>query len=104
MQIHELNNFTGTLGAGSYVAIDDGNDTGKVSTQQILANTEARIDNIIAGEAPSAAEVTDARYGADGVTYTSLGTAIRTQFTDVKNHLKQKRICPLQAVGNLLST
>lgn len=87
MQIHELNNFTGTLGAGSYVAIDDGNDTGKVSTQQILANTEARIDNIIAGEAPSAAEVTDARYGADGVTYTSLGTAIRTQFTDVKSAL-----------------
>lgn len=87
MQIHELNNFTGTLGAGSYVAIDDGNDTGKVSTQQILANTEARIDNIIAGEAPSAAEVTDARYGADGVTYTSLGTAIRTQFTDVKADL-----------------
>lgn len=89
MQIHELNNFTGTLGAGSYVAIDDGNDTGKVSTQQILANTEARIDNIIAGEAPSAAEVTDARYGADGVTYTSLGTAIRTQFTDVKSDLVQ---------------
>lgn len=88
MQIHELNNFTGTLGAGSYVAIDDGNDTGKVSTQQILANTEARIDNIIAGDAPSAAEVTDARYGADGVTYTSLGTAIRTQFTDVKSDLK----------------
>lgn len=91
MQIHELNNFTGTLGAGSYVAIDDGNDTGKVSTQQILANTEARIDNIIAGEAPSAAEVTDARYGADGVTYTSLGTAIRTQFTDVKSDLEAEQ-------------
>lgn len=92
MQIHELNNFTGTLGAGSYVAIDDGNDTGKVSTQQILANTEARIDNIIAGEAPSAAEVTDARYGADGVTYTSLGTAIRTQFTDVKSALTKSGV------------
>lgn len=95
MQIHELNNFTGTLGAGSYVAIDDGNDTGKVSTQQILANTEARIDNIIAGEAPSAAEVTDARYGADGVTYTSLGTAIRTQFTDVKSDLSFNEIFTL---------
>ena len=89
MQIHELNNFTGTLGAGAYLAIDDGTDTGKVSTQQILANTEARIDNIIAGDAPSAAEVTDARYGADGVTYTSLGTAIRTQVSDLKADINQ---------------
>ena len=89
MQIHELNNFTGTLGAGAYLAIDDGTDTGKVSTQQILANTEARIDNIIAGDAPSAAEVTDARYGADGVTYTSLGTAIRTQVSDLKADINE---------------
>lgn len=45
----------------------------------------ARIDNIVApsGEAPSAEEVTDARVGADGVTYPSLGTAIRTQIEDV---------------------
>lgn len=85
MQIHELNNFTGTLGSGAYLAVDDGNDTGKLSTQQLLAATEARIDNIIAGEAPSAEEIVDARLGADGVTYTSLGTAIRTQFTDVKS-------------------
>ena len=84
MQIHELNNYTGTLGASSFLVVDNGVDTGKVSTQQILANTEARIDNIIAGDAPSAAEVTDARYGADGVTYTSLGTAIRTQVSDLK--------------------
>lgn len=87
MQIHELNNFTGTLGAGSYVAIDDGNDTGKVSTQQILANTEARIDNIIAGPAPSAEEIVDARLGDDGVTYPSLGDAIRDQVSDLKAEL-----------------
>ena len=48
---------------------------------------DARIDQIIApsGSAPSAAEVTDARIGADGVTYSSLGTAIRTQVTDLKS-------------------
>ena len=94
MQIHELNNFTGTLGAGAYLAVDDGNDTGKLSTQQLLAATEARIDNIIAGPAPSAEEIVDARYGADGVTYPSLGDAIRDQVTDLKDDLT------LLSVGN----
>ena len=89
MQIHELNNFTGTLGAGAYLAVDDGNDTGKLSTQQLLAATEARIDNIIAGPAPSAEEIVDARYGADGVTYPSLGDAIRDQVTDLKSDLSE---------------
>ena len=85
MQIHELNNFSGALGSGAYLAIDDGNDTGKISSQGLLAATEARIDNIIAGPAPSAEEIVDARLGADGVTYSSLGTAIRTQFSNVEN-------------------
>ena len=50
----------------------------------------ARIDNIIApsGEAPSAAEVTDARVGADGTTYNSLGTAIRTQVNALTEGIK----------------
>ena len=92
MQIHELNNFTGTLGAGAYLAVDDGNDTGKLSTQQLLAATEARIDNIIAGPAPSAEEIVDARYGADGVTYPSLGDAIRDQVTDLKDDKVEKTV------------
>lgn len=87
MQIHELNNFTGTLGSGAYLAIDDGTDTGKISSEGLLAATEARIDNIIAGPAPSAEEIVDARLGADGVTYPTLGDAIRDQFTDVKSDL-----------------
>lgn len=87
MQIHELNNFTGTLGSGAYLAIDDGTDTGKISSQGLLAATEARIDNIIAGPAPSAEEIVDARLGADGVTYPSLGDAIRDQFTGVKSDI-----------------
>lgn len=47
----------------------------------------ARIDEIIApsGEAPSPAEVTDARIGANGVTYTSLGSAIRSQVTNLQD-------------------
>lgn len=87
MQIHELNNFTGTLGSGAYLAVDDGNDTGKLSTQQLLAATEARIDNIIAGPAPSAEEIVDARLGDDRVTYPSLGDAIRDQVGDLKSDI-----------------
>ena len=94
MQIHELNNYNGDLGSTAYLAVDDGSDTGKVSAQRLTAavsdeitelDTElnARIDNIIAGgTAPSAAEVTDARLGENGITYASLGGAIRDQFAD----------------------
>lgn len=98
MQIHELNKFAGQLGASSYIAVDDGTDTGRLSTQDLLQPTEAgmqdledrlnaRIDNIIGGgTAPSAAEVTDARLGAaalGSVSYPSLGDAIRGQVTEL---------------------
>ena len=53
------------------------------------ASLQSQIDQIIApsGEAPSAAEVQNARIGADGVTYDTLGNAIRKQVTDLKNQL-----------------
>lgn len=101
MQIHELNNYTGDLDSGAYLAVDNGSDTGKVSTTELFEDTNeavsqldtslnARIDNIIAGgEAPSASEIVDARRGANGVDYASLGTAIRTQFTDLKSETNE---------------
>lgn len=101
MQIHELNNFTGTLGSGAYLAIDDGNDTGKISSQGLLAATEARIDNIIAGPAPSAEEIVDARLGDDGVTYPSLGDAIRDQFTNVKSALTDETNARILLAGRM---
>ena len=102
MQIHELNNYNGNLDSSAYLAVDNGSDTGKVSTAELLADTNAavsqldtvlngRIDNIVAGgEAPSTSEIVDARYGADGVTYHSLGAAIRYQFTDLKSDTVNK--------------
>ena len=50
-----------------------------------------RIDNIVApsGEAPSAAEVTDARVGDDGIPYNSLGLAIRKQLSFIKGAIGQ---------------
>lgn len=104
MQIHELNDFTGILGTGSFVAVDNGVDTGKVSTEQIIADTKeeiskldsflnARIDNIIAGgAAPSEAEIVDARLGADGNVYPSLGDAIRGQIDDLQAYIDPREI------------
>lgn len=54
------------------------------------SNLQSQINQIVApsGEAPSAAEVQNARIGADGVTYDTLGTAIRTQVNNLNNDLK----------------
>lgn len=90
MQIHELDNYSGALDSNAYTVIDNGEDTGKLSVPDLLsiatqaiAAANARIDNIIAGgDAPSAAEVTDARLGANGVVYPSLGDAIRSQIDE----------------------
>lgn len=98
-EIHELNNFSGTLDSDTYLAVDDGAGTGKVTMGQFLAGTDARIDNIIAGPAPSAQEVTDARLGDDGVVYPSLGDAIRDQVGDLKSAFKAKII----GTANLLN-
>jgi hypothetical protein len=54
------------------------------------ASLQSQINQLIApsGEAPSAAEVENARVGADGTVYPTLGDAIRTQVTDVKSALE----------------
>lgn len=88
MDIHELNTFSGTPGSGDYLATDNGNDTSKIPITDITGPLNARINNIIAGgDAPSEAEIVDARLGADGVTYPSLGDAIRGQVSDLKSDL-----------------
>lgn len=55
---------------------------------------QTQINQIIApsGEAPSAAEVENARVGADGVTYQTLGEAIRTNDTELRNILNPQTI------------
>ena len=59
----------------------------EIVRQQTLM--QAEIDEIIApsGEAPSAAEVQNARIGADGTVYDTLGNAIRGQVSDLNQAL-----------------
>lgn len=53
------------------------------------ASLQSQINQLVApeGSAPSAAEVENARVGADGTVYPTLGDAIRTQDTQLKSHL-----------------
>ena len=53
------------------------------------ASLQSQINQLVApsGEAPSAAEVQNARIGADNVTYPTLGEAIRTQNANLKSAL-----------------
>ena len=67
-----------------------GNINSEASTRASAdSNLQSQINQIVApsGEAPSAAEVQNARIGADGVTYDTLGTAIRTQVRELKGDL-----------------
>lgn len=69
------------------VASDLATETSTRTSQD--ANLQAQINQIVApsGTAPNPAEIENARIGADNVTYSTLGDAIRTQVTDLKNDL-----------------
>lgn len=69
-------------------------NTEKLARQSTDNNLQAQIDQLVApsGTAPNPAEIENARIGADGVTYDTLGNAIRTQFTDVKSALNYAKI------------
>ena len=93
----------------SQTAIVQGNLNTEISART-AADTfiQSEIDQIIApsGEAPSAAEVQNARIGADGVTYQTLGEAIRTNDTELKNQLSDvaNKLCfiyPIWEQGGL---
>ena len=83
MQIHELNAFLGALDAGTFLAVDDGDDTGRLSVEALLRAVNERIDNIITSPAPTEQEIIDARRGWNEVVYSSLGAAIRSQVKQI---------------------
>ena len=54
-------------------------------TDDEIAVERARINNIVKGNTPDGAEVTDIRVGADGKTYATAGEAVRTQFKNLSD-------------------
>ena len=85
----ELQSLIGTIGGGLQTEIDVAND---------------RIDQLVAptGEAPSEAEILDARVGANGVTYDALGNAIRGQVSDLTNDLAKISTEILDTTGDVV--
>lgn len=91
-KLNHIEDGIDTLDKGSTSKIDTltSNLNSEIQTRTTETTTlKSRVDQIVAptGEAPSAAEVTDARVGADGKTYDSVGNAIRTQVTNLKSAL-----------------
>lgn len=80
-----VNNGT-SLGSVVVLPLKGEKGDGVTQMQAELDALEQRVEQIIApaGEAPNPTEIIDARIGADGVSYTSLGIADRTQFENLK--------------------
>lgn len=86
------------LEAGTRASVDttlQQNITNEAAARATADNSlQQQINQIVApsGGAPSAAEVTAARVGADGVTYSTLGDAIRTQVTNLDHKVDNRNI------------
>lgn len=80
-----IENYAGSTLAGSTQSVKGAIDGLKSQD----TNLQAQINQLVAptGTAPNPAEIENARIGADNVTYTTLGDAIRTQVTDLKSDL-----------------
>lgn len=91
-KLNHIEDGIDALDKGSTSKIDTltNNLNSEIQTRTTETTTlKSRVDQIVAptGEAPSAAEVTDARVGADGTIYDSVGNAIRTQIAGLKSQL-----------------
>lgn len=64
MQIHELNSFVGTPGAGDYLAIDDGSETTKVEASNLGVTTRMTQAEAEAGTVTNPRVVTPAVFKA----------------------------------------
>lgn len=82
MQIHELNTFTEIPGGASFLAIDNGFDTGKISAGNFLSGTNAKIDSLENKKLNNPAIGGNPDYGDSGQLLRTLGDG-RTEWADV---------------------
>ena len=84
-----------------------GQITAEVTNRETAdATLQSQINQIIApsGEAPSAAEVQNARIGSDGTVYPTLGDAIRTQNSNLKSALSEKTSNDVELFSKVFDT
>ena len=69
-----------------------------------LATERARVDNLIAGVTADDSELIDVRVGADGKTYNSAGTSVRSQIGSLKNRTTAYKDYSIAAIrGDVIS-
>lgn len=95
-------NLAGAVNLAKAEVKEEANKLSKTSASvnTKLAVERARIDNILSGAAADDAELVDVRVGADGVTYASAGTAVRTQLSAKMDAVEC--VSPKSATKNLL--
>lgn len=75
----------------------------ELKINEILKNQNARIDNIASlpqGSTTADAELADIRVGANGITYSNAGNAVRGQITELKSNLEEQ----VSDLNNKIST
>lgn len=82
MQIHELNSFVGTPGAGDYLAIDDGSETTKVEASNLGVTTQMTQAEAEAGTVTASRVVTPSVFKS---AVTAIASAITGVFVSMTN-------------------
>ena len=98
--IHDYFDEVNTLVAnyGTTFSEDIENQNEEIATLVARMNTFTNLPN---GSTSGDAELADARVGANGKTYTNVGTAIRSQVTDLQNEIDAYDIAPHNLLFNI---
>lgn len=79
--------FVSPAGINEDTVISDSDIEAIIAAQNQYAVLNARINNLVGNTGNSNSEIVDARVGVDGSVYSNLGTAIRTQVSDINEAL-----------------
>ena len=79
MQIHELNSFSGTPSASTYLALDDGTETSKIGADSVGVTTAMTTSEATAGTSTGKRVITPAVFKS---AVTTISSALLSAFTD----------------------